>query len=143
MASCFNNNKTDTESDYLKNKKVKTIYCASRCNTQDYNNCNTKKISNIYPAQGDYLNNKDSTYLQNPNWIKIPWNDLEINLITEINIPNIVVDISYAGVNYIDPSNVLFGDCTNTNINFYRQYIPGFTPTPYIDNSHQTCASTK
>jgi len=116
MASCFNNNKTDTESDYLQNKKVKTIYCASRCNK---NNIST----NIYPTQGDYLNNKDSTYLQNPNWIKTPWNDLQISLITEINLQGIVVDTSYAGVNYIDPSNVLFGNCSTNNTNHYRQYI--------------------
>jgi hypothetical protein len=128
MASCFNNNKTDSESDYLHEKKVKTIYCASRCNTQYYNsNSNANKISNIYPTQGDYLNNKDTTYLQNPNWVKIPWTDLEIGLVTDINTQYVVTDLSYGGIsyNYIDPSNVLFGNCTNTNINFYRQKISG------------------
>ena len=116
MASCFSNNKTDSESDYLQNKKVKTVYCSSLCDTKS-------KASNIYPTQGDYLNNKDSTYLQNPNWPKIPWNDLKINLFTEINLTNIIVDASYGGVNCIDPSNVLFGNCSTNNTNHYRQYI--------------------
>jgi hypothetical protein len=115
MASCFSNNKTDSESDYLQNKKVKTVYCSSLCDTKS-------KASNIYPSNEDYLNKITSTYLQSPNWNKSSWNDLQINLVTDINLKNVNVFIQDASFAVIDPNDVMFGYCSNNNINQYRQY---------------------
>ena len=130
MARAFNTNsgkpafgvlkEPNTAGDYIYNKKAKTTFCPQE-------NC---VPCNNFPTQGNLLLAKKNSY----NKKLINTSNLDINLITELNLKNVnmfqIFDMSFSPYYYydIDPSGQLFGNtlCGTNNFMNYLEYMPQY-----------------
>ena len=109
-----------TTGDYIINKKINTVFCPTK-------KCIPCKSFN---SQGNLLLTKNIPYKS------INTANLNINLITELNLKNVNVlqtyDMSSNPYFYydIDPSGQLFGNtvCGTNNFLNYLEYNPPFNP---------------
>jgi hypothetical protein len=141
MARSFNTNsgrsafgvfkEPNTSGDYVLNKKSKSTFCSR----------NKRICCNTFSDQSNLLSAKK---LNTVNYKLINTSDLDINLITELNLKDVNVFQTFGMSSEpffyynIDPSGQLFGNttCGINNFLHYSEYTPPYNnPNPgHIDN---------